>query len=296
LKEVTINSIFKAGKVSLVRVLLLSMVTIAVIYLDAQDGVVHRFRERLSVVVYPLQWLVDAPVRLVNWVGHSVTYQQHLVRDNAKLRAHELLLQSKLQKVLVLQKQNVQLKQLLQTRAQITGKVKLSRILAIQLSPVLKQMIIAGGSDEHMYVGQPVLDGYGVMGQVISVSPLSSRVLMITDRHFSIPVQDYRNGLRLIASGVGDNDRMSLVNAMPSSDIKMGDVFVSSGYGLRFPIGYPVGVVTHIEKSRLGRFMDVSMTPSAHLNQTQLVLLVWPQQAKLKKTVMQQMNQPLTNK
>jgi len=193
----------------------------------------------------------------------------------------------------VLQRENVQLKQLLQTRAQLTGKVRQTRILAIQLSPEMRQIIIGGGSNLGFYVGQPVLDGYGVVGQVVAVGPLSSRVLLITDKRFSIPVQDYRNGFRAIASGTSDSEQISLVNVMPNSDIKIGDVFVSSGYGLRFPIGYPVGVVTDVKKHPRGRFMQIAITPSAHLNQTQLVLLAWPQQAKLRKLVMRQMSQPL---
>lgn len=262
-------------------------------YADSQGGWIHRYRESASVIAYPVQWLSDAPLRLVHWLSHSVSYQQQIVTENAKLRAKELLLQSQLQKVLVLQKENTQLKSLLQTRSQMTGKVKLSRILAIQLTPGLKQMIVSGGKNEHAYVGQPVLDGYGVMGQIVGVNDLASRMLLITDKHFSIPVQDYRNGLRFIASGTGSGDHLELVDVMPRSDIKMGDLFVSSGYGLRFPIGYPVGVVTQINQSSLGRFMHVALIPSAHLNQTQLVLLSWPSQAKLEKTVMESIKQPL---
>ena len=231
---------------------------------------------------------------MVSWAGHSVTLQKKLIEENAELRVNELMLQSKLQKVLVLEKENDQLKQLLQTRDQLAGKVKQARILAIQLSPEMKQIIIGGGRNLGFYVGQPVLDGYGIMGQVVSVGPLSSRVLLITDKRFSIPVQDYRNGFRAIASGVGEDGAMHLSNVMPNSDIKLGDVFVSSGYGLRFPIGYPVGVVTAVDKNTVGRFMQVTITPSAHLNQTQLVLLAWPKQAHLRQLVMKQMGQPLT--
>ena len=223
--------------------LLLSIISVLLLRFDVPGSFVRQCRDRLSVVAYPLQWLVDAPVRLISWVGDGVAAQQYLAQSDAKLRAKELLLQSKLQKLLILQKENRQLRHLLQTRSQLSGRVKLSRILAIQLSPLMRQMVISGGSSENFYVGQPVLDGYGVMGQVISVGPVSSRILLINDQRFSIPVQDYRNGIRVIASGNGAGE-MVLNDVMPATDIKMGDVFVSSGYALRFPVGYPVGVVT----------------------------------------------------
>ena len=64
-------------------------------------------------------------------------------------------------------------------------------------------MILNKGRNDGVYVGQPVLDAYGLMGQVIAVDSITSRVLLITDTQSAIPVLNVRNGMRSIAIGVG---------------------------------------------------------------------------------------------
>ena len=46
--------------------------------------------------------------------------------------------------------------------------------------------------------------------------------------------------------------------------------------GQRYPAGYPVGVVRHIAHIAGQRFTEVNVQPSAHINRSQQVLLVWP--------------------
>src|SRR5690606_41873570 len=64
-------------------------------------------------------------------------------------------------------------------------------------------------SHDGVFVGQPVLDASGLMGQVVEVMPYFSRVLLITDVTHSIPVQVNRNGLRAIASGTRSEEHTS---------------------------------------------------------------------------------------
>ncbi len=48
------------------------------------------------------------------------------------------------------------------------------------------------------------------MGQVVEVMPYTARVLLLTDSTHSIPVQVNRNGLRAVASGTGNPERLEL--------------------------------------------------------------------------------------
>ncbi|MGX8894996.1 rod shape-determining protein MreC, partial [Enterobacter cloacae] len=79
------------------------------------------------------------------------------------------------------------------------------------------------------YEGQPVISDKGVVGQVIAVSELTSRVLLICDTSHALPVQVLRNDIRVIASGAGCADDL-LLEALPANiDIRVGDVLVTSG-------------------------------------------------------------------
>ncbi len=256
---------------------------------DHRNHEFHLFRNKLAVVAAPIQFVVNAPIKAVHWLSMSVASKNHLLEQNAKLRAHELLLQSKLQKLLVLERENVQLRQLLKSTSQLGGRVKVSQLLAVDLDPSLRQIVIDRGLSDGVYVGQPVLDAYGIMGQVIDVGVLTSKVLLITDRHFAIPVKDHRNGIRAIAIGLGQSGELALINVPDTTDVKKGDLFVSSGLGLRFPVGYPVGVVSKLQRLPGRRFATIILIPSAHLNQTQQVLLAWPNHAALTKAVQKEL-------
>ena len=71
------------------------------------------------------------------------------------------------------------------------------------------------------------------------MTPYSAEVL-ITDPNYAIPAQVSRNGLRTIALGSGQIDRLSLPYLSGSADIRPGDLLVTSGMDGIFPQGYPV--------------------------------------------------------
>ena len=277
------------------RALFFLSFAIVLMVMDHRSPGFHRFRSHLTMLVMPIQVLVNAPIKWVHWLGTGVIAQQHLLEENAGLKAHELLLESKLKKLLVLERENAQLKELLKSTAKIAGRVKVAQLLAVDLDPTVQQIVLDKGSHDHVYSGQPVLDAYGVMGQVADVGPRTSKILLITDANSAVPVKDYRNGFRAIAVGLGASQHLALIHVTGTVNIKVGDLFVTSGLGLRFPVGYPVGVVSSIKKVPGRRFMTITLIPSAHLNQTQQVILAWPNQQVLTKEVRTQLKKPLPN-
>lgn len=124
-------------------------------------------------------------------------------------------------------------------------------------------------------LGQPVLDARGLMGQVVELMPYTSRVLLLTDTTHSIPVQVNRNGLRAIASGTGNPERLELRHVADTADIKVGDLLVSSGLGQRFPAGYPVATVKEVIHDSGQPFAIVRAVPTAALNRSRYLLLVF---------------------
>ncbi|KHL71959.1 rod shape-determining protein MreC, partial [Pseudomonas putida] len=102
-----------------------------------------------------------------------------------------------------------------------------------------------------------------------------SRVLLLTDTTHSIPVQVNRNGLRAIASGTGNPERLELRHVADTADIKEGDLLVSSGMGQRFPAGYPVATVNEVIHDSGQPFAIVRAIPTAALNRSRYMLLVF---------------------
>ncbi len=233
-------------------------------------------RSTLSILVYPLQYAVNIPVKLYHWAEDSLITRQSLLEENNRLRESQLLLNSKLQKFEIIQSENQRLRELLDSSLKLSDKVQVAELLAVDLQTFRHTMIINKGKREGVYDGQPVVDANGIMGQIVHVGPFSSTVLLITDPTHSIPVQINRNGLRGIVVGTGQTDRLQLEHLSNNADVRVGDLVVSSGLGSRFPSGYPVGVVTDITLDPAEPFARVTIVPSAHLQQSREVLLVWP--------------------
>jgi rod shape-determining protein MreC len=82
-----------------------------------------------------------------------------------------------------------------------------------------------------------VVDGNGILGQVARVGPWSAEVILVTDPEHAIPVEVTRNGLRSIAVGSGNSGELLLPYLAINSDVKSGDLLVSSGLGGVFPAG-----------------------------------------------------------
>lgn len=237
-----------------------------------------KVRSHLTVIVLPLQYLVDWPMQIVHWASMSFSAQQDLLEENARLRARQLLLQAKLQRLLALERENAQLRELLSSTSRLSGKAVVAQLLAVDVDPYMQQMVLDKGEHDGVFVGQPVLDAYGVMGQVIAVGPYTSQVMLITDTRSAIPSQDNRNGIRAIVAGTGYTNELALLNTPDTTDIQVGDVLVTSGLGGTFPFGYPVGKVTSVNKSSGERFAIITVEPSAHIDRARQVLLVWPEE------------------
>lgn len=238
-------------------------------------------RTGLSILVSPTQHIIDWPANILHWAAESIQNKQALLAKNADLSVQVLLLKAKLHKVILLEQENNQLLKLLHSSPRVSDKVLVAELLSVDPDPFAQQMIINKGNKQKLFLGQPVLDANGVFGQVIQLGNYTSRVMMITDSQSAVPVQDNRSGVRGIVVGKGNPDRLNLIDMPVTADIKVGDQLTTSGLGSVFPVGYPVGEITAIQKNPDCQFFKVTVVPAAHLNEGRLVLLVWPAAEKI---------------
>ena len=110
---------------------------------------------------------------------------------------------------------------------------------------------------------------------MVGVSNFNSRVLLICDTTHALPVQVLRNDVRVIAAGSGCADDIQLEPLPENTDIRVGDVLVTSGLGGRFPEGYPVGVVSAVKHDTQRAYTIISAKPSAELQRLRYLLLLW---------------------
>jgi len=258
-----------------VRLLVLAVLAVALMVVDARFDLLKPARKQASLVLMDAYWITDLPGRLWEGVASQFGSRTELVAENEKLKTENLLLQGRMQKLAALTEQNVRLRELLNSSALVNEKVEVAELIGMDPNPFTHRIIINKGERDGVVLGQPVLDARGLMGQVVELMPYTSRVLLLTDTTHSIPVQVNRNGLRAIASGTGNPERLELRHVADTADIKEGDLLVSSGLGQRFPAGYPVATVKEVIHDSGQPFAIVRAVPTAALNRSRYLLLVF---------------------
>nr|WP_123578228.1 rod shape-determining protein MreC [Pseudomonas brassicacearum] len=267
--------LFAKGPSLGVRLLVLAVLSVALMVVDARFTLLKPVRSQMSLVLMESYWITDLPQRLWQGVASQFGSRTELVAENEKLKTENLLLQGRMQKLAALTEQNVRLRELLNSSALVNEKVEVAELIGMDPNPFTHRILINKGERDGVFLGQPVLDARGLMGQVVELMPYTARVLLLTDTTHSIPVQVNRNGLRAIASGTGNPERLELRHVADTADIKEGDLLVSSGLGQRFPAGYPVATVKEVIHDSGQPFAIVRAVPTAALNRSRYLLLVF---------------------
>ncbi|KTC76093.1 rod shape-determining protein MreC [Legionella birminghamensis] len=261
--------------------------SIGLMFSDYHYNYLGSVRNGFSFLVSPLQYAVDYPVRIIGWIQSLVGSKTALIDENIQLRYQQTLLEAELQKLMAIKEENSQLRELLLTSSKAQMRAMAAQILAVDTTTARQFVVLNKGKRDGAYVGQPVLDAKGVMGQIIDVGYMTSTVLLISDSKSAVPVRNTRTGERAILVGSNNLGQLSLINLPRTSNITKGDLLVTSGLGRLYPEGYPVGRVESVQSIPGDAFIKVNVSPVALLNRNRLVLLIWPdkEQAELTRQI-----------
>jgi rod shape-determining protein MreC len=258
------------------RVVLLVIASIVLMLVDNRTQQLEKLRTGLHTLVYPVIFLSTIPGDMFHSISKSLKERNSLQEENERLKQEVLYYKSRFEKLYALEADNERLKRLLGQSEDIAEQVLLAELVEVSLEPYTQQIVLNKGTTDNVYVGQPVINGEGVIGQVVHASYAQSIVTLLTDPDSAVPVMVMRNGLRGIMRGTGVSDRLNMPYLTPDADIVAGDLLISSGMGGRFPTGYPVATITGIERNPSNEFLKIEATPVARLDHGREVLLIWP--------------------
>lgn len=264
--------------VLLVVLVIASLLVTTLWYREGADGPIHVLRRGVIAASEPfliVGTFVSAPFRAVgNWAsGASV--------DRTAYEA--------------LQKQNVELKQ--QLAALQEAKLQYDRINAlVDFSKIqnLKSVgarvigrptdswggaiVVDRGTAKGVKIGDPVIAAGGLVGQVIEVSPLASKVRLITDPNSGVSVIVQRTRANGVVRGSLDGT-LHLDFVDKAKTPVRGDVLVTSGLGGVYPKEIVVGEVTDVSSPQADLYPDVSVASRVAIDRIEEVLVLLDQQA-----------------
>ncbi|BFQ92733.1 rod shape-determining protein MreC [Gallibacterium anatis] len=250
---------------------------------DGQTRNLLQLRSLLETAVSWIYYLANTPRSLLDGVSDNLVDTNTLQIENKVLKDQLLEKNADLLLLDQLKVENQRLRLLLNSPLRHDEYKKIAEVLTAETDPYRQQVVINRGEKDGAYVGQPVIDEKGVVGQIISVGQNTSRILLISDVTHSIPLQVLRSDIRVIASGTGRADELVLDNVSRSADIEKGDLLVTSGLGHRFPEGYPVAIVESVSREGNNYFATVVAKPLASLERLRYLLLLWPTNEDIKR-------------
>lgn len=207
-------------------------------------------------------------------VSHGQKNIQELSAENSRLKSYVLELQAKINLLAEDARENKALKELLGATSKLEGSFVAAKLVK-WVSFESKTAIINKGAKDMVFLGQAVLDGYGIFAQVVEVGSDSSKVRLITSDASAVPIKDKAN-FRGFARG--NNNGLVIKDVPDTTNFHSGDLIFASGIGGVYPKGYPYARVNKVKLDNNGNQL-VELTPVARITQSDYLLLYWPDRA-----------------
>lgn len=268
------NQNYSRGPSLSLRLMIAVVCSAALMFLDRYTDSSTQLRSYLTAAASPLFYVASLPETLFSGASEQFTSQQQVLDENARLKETLLQQSAQLQLLRYLQQENEKLRALLGSSAVLEEQPLVAEVLAVYSHPFSHQVVLNKGRNDGVTEQQPVIDDQGVVGQVVSVGPNSSRALLISDNTHALAVRAERTGVRAIVEGLGQWDVLRVMHLPHSTDIREGDRLLTSGLDGRFPEGYPVAKVVRISQDASQPFMVVYAEPYAQLDRIRHVLLL----------------------
>ena len=261
------------------RMGLVAIVTIVLMVVDSHWQMGQSVRAGIATVLKPLQWVGAQPVKAVDLMGSYVTTVESAqqTKEQATLQIAQLAL--KAQRTELLMRENAALRELLGLQQQLPMQARAAEVAHEAADPFVRKVILNKGSRQGIVQGSPVIDGRGLLGQVVRVFPLSSEVLLLDSPQQAVPALNNRTGERSLVYGDSQQPRGNALEIRflaNTEDVQVGDAIVTSGVGGIYPAGLPLGTVSVVERRNNSAFLRVQLTPAAHMLSVDHVLVLDP--------------------
>ena len=268
---------FNRGPSPVVRLVFFAALSLLLLFIDARYRYLESVRSALSVLVSPVQRLATLPGAMWQQAGDifiTQSRQRDLIKENEELRRQHQHNAAQLSQLQALLLENQRLRDLVMLPIRSKFSTQLAEIIYAERDVFRRKVLVNKGADANVQVGQVVMDGTGIVGQITRVYPWLSEVTLITEKNHAVPVQVLRNGLRTIVFGLGDTSQLSPRYMPVNADIQNDDILVTSGIDGIYPPGIPVAKVVSIERDPAYPFAHVICLPVAGVDKNRHLLIL----------------------
>jgi rod shape-determining protein MreC len=265
----------RRARLLLAVLVLVAFALVTIDFRGGEDSPLERLRGGATAVLRPVQDGVDRLVRPFTDGAGTVRDLVAVRAENRELRERVAVLEERRRVVEDLERENAELRDLLAIADRTTLDTVTARVVALAPSNFEWTITVDVGSDDGVGRGMPVLDGDGLVGRVIQVTPSASRVLLAIDPSFSAAARSATSGEVGVLDGRG-GDPMVFRLLDPLATVEVGDPVVTSSFqGGVFPAGIPIGTVSAVGARTSPLVQEVQVNPYVDFTRLHHVLIVF---------------------
>ena len=260
-----------------IRIVILVLAALLLMALQL-TGQVQSLRSVISFVTAPAQLgatgfarTITDGVEFVLELGVLRQRVNELEQINAGLRAENFSLRE-------VERENERMRRILafaQTRPglELRGAQIIARVIGQESTNFLNYIEIDLGASHNIAVGMPVVTEQGLVGRISEVNNVTSKVLLITDPSSAVNAILQSSRLNGIIQGTPNGDL--IMDFIPQGPVfSVGEVVLTSGMGVRFPRGIPIGQVIERRQRDIDIFQQAVVRPSIDFSSLELVAIV----------------------
>ncbi len=267
------SSIFKKSVTNFYLLLFLISLSILSIIVDLKYTSTNFTRTVVNdFIVSPIQYVVKTPSSFFYSLLEETETIAQLESKIERLEKDNKMMKMNLQKIDILEDEVSRLRSIKRVMSKKFENIQIAKVIQGDVIPNKESIKINIGSNDKVIKGQTVMGANGLIGQIVEVSLYSSKVLLITDINSNVPAIITRTGKQVIIKG-RSQDNLLEISFTDDTDIKSGDLIVTSGQAGRFIASLNIGRIVKIEMNEGERFAEVVVEPSEYIENINEVIV-----------------------
>lgn len=275
------NLFYQKSTAEFYTFLVLVALSITTLILDHKYNQISQIRSAINdLIVYPIEKISNLPRSIINEAIRESSNVDELEEKISNLEQENLNLKIQLQELGSLRGENIRLRKITRESITTSKKQTIVKVINNSASPNKRVVLIDKGKSHGIYIGQNVIGTKGLVGQIIEVNSLSSKVILITEPSHDVPGQINRTGEKIIISGSQEKRKLIVNYANTNTDIQEGDVVSTSGIGNRFKPMIPIGKITRVSNELNAEFKKIEIIPFENPENMPELILIWDYKPK----------------
>lgn len=259
------------------RLLIWTVAGLVLVVGDARLGALDFLKNGFSSVMAPVQRIARAPFDVAAEIGGFLVRHRELQQAHERMLRERAALYAELDAKRDLERENAQLRELLALARRPGRKAVAASVLYQGQDWFVRRVMLDRGAADGLVAGSPVVDAQGLVGQVTRVFATTSEVTLVSHNDQLTPVMVARTGLRALAAGGNQADRLELRFVPVHADVVAGDVLLTSGIDRVYPPGLPVARVVRVTRPQGSPYARIECEPLAGFSRDRALVVLLPE-------------------